>query len=61
MNKDIMRAAGFGKEVDAIEAGKCPGCDELVDPEAFRNDISLREFRISGMCQKCQDKFFGED
>ena len=27
----------------------------------FRNEISKREYRISGMCQDCQDKFFGKD
>jgi hypothetical protein len=27
----------------------------------FRNKISLREYRISGMCQDCQDKIFGTD
>lgn len=24
MNKDIMRQAGFGEQVNAVEAGKCP-------------------------------------
>ena len=27
----------------------------------FRNEISEREYKISGMCQKCQDSVFGED
>ena len=27
----------------------------------FRNDISRREFTISGMCQACQDEMFGVD
>lgn len=26
----------------------------------FRDDISRREFTISGLCQKCQDKVFGK-
>jgi len=25
----------------------------------FRDEISKREFRISGLCQKCQDSIFG--
>ena len=25
----------------------------------FRDEISKREYTISGMCQKCQDKVFG--
>lgn len=27
----------------------------------FRNDLSRREYSISGLCQKCQDTFFGRD
>jgi len=27
----------------------------------FRDEISRREFSISGLCQKCQDAFFGSD
>jgi hypothetical protein len=27
----------------------------------FRNEISAREYYISGMCQDCQDSVFGED
>ena len=26
----------------------------------FKNDVSRREFNISGLCQKCQDAVFGE-
>jgi len=25
----------------------------------FRDEISRREYRISGLCQACQDSFFG--
>jgi hypothetical protein len=25
----------------------------------FKDDCSRREYRISGLCQKCQDSFFG--
>ncbi len=25
----------------------------------FRDECSKREYRISGLCQKCQDAFFG--
>jgi len=27
----------------------------------FRNEISKKEFAISGLCQQCQDKVFGYD
>jgi len=26
----------------------------------FRDESSRREYRISGLCQKCQDELFGE-
>lgn len=31
------------------------GCSATV----FRDELSRVEFSISGMCQKCQDEFFG--
>lgn len=37
----------------------CPTCGKPIS--YFRNEISRREFKISGMCQKCQDNVFGED
>lgn len=39
--------------------GKCPGCAEPVVHE-FKDDLSRREFEISGFCQQCQDDVFSE-
>ena len=40
----------------------CPSCKKRFDvTEEFRNEISMREFEISGLCQKCQDSIFGVD
>ena len=58
--KDILRAAGLGPEVSAVEAGLCPFCQKEVKAEDFRDELSRREFKISGICQKCQDDVFGE-
>ena len=58
MNKEIMRACGFDKEVDLVEKGKCPSCGKV--PGKFRDELSRREYGISGLCQKCQDKTFGK-
>lgn len=58
MNKEIMRKLGFGADVEDVEQGRCPTCKNPIDGTTFRDEISLKEFRISGMCQKCQDGFF---
>ena len=60
MNKDIMKTMGFGDQVSLVEKGKCPHCAKQVDPGKFRNELTLREYQISGMCQECQDDFFGK-
>ena len=59
MNKELMIALGFEKEVRMVENGRCPFCGEQVDVSEFRDELSLREFYISGLCQRCQDEFFG--
>jgi hypothetical protein len=42
--------------------GVCVTCrSDKIKPENFRNDLSRKEFGISGMCQECQDNVFGKD
>ncbi len=45
----------------AIKADGClpppMGCGEPATN--FHDDLSRREYRISGFCQKCQDAIFG--
>lgn len=61
MNKNIMTQCGFGKEVEAVEAGNCPFCGKVIHPNTeFKDELSLREYKISGICQTCQDKTFSE-
>lgn len=55
-----MKQAGFGEEVKAVERGDCPTCGDKVNLEDCRDELSRKEFKISGMCQRCQDKIFGE-
>ena len=53
-----------GKDrVTCISEGICVTCDEARDLKAtsFRDDISRKEYSISGMCQSCQDDVFGAD
>jgi Zn-dependent M32 family carboxypeptidase len=61
MNKQIMKALGFDKEVEKVESGACPFCSKKIDMKDFRNELSVREYKISGLCQNCQDKMFGSD
>lgn len=61
MNKDLMKKAGFGEEVKRVEQGLCPVCKKQIDMNEFRDNLSRKEFGISGLCQECQDKVFGKD
>ena len=42
---------------EVIENNQCATCN--ADATKFRDEESEREYRISGMCQKCQDKVWG--
>lgn len=61
MNRDIMEQAGFNEEMKRVENRQCPLCGKKIDVNEFTSDLSVKEFTISGMCQKCQDKIFNED
>ena len=61
MNKDIMGQI-FPGELSYILAKRCPFCQKKVSNlDYFKDDISLREFEISGLCQDCQDKVFSNE
>ena len=55
--KDIL---GIDR-VKSIQSDKCVFGDPPHDATEFRNEISRREYRISGMCQDCQDSVYGKD
>jgi uncharacterized CHY-type Zn-finger protein len=38
----------------------CPFCQKPIKEKDFRDELSIREYGISGLCQSCQDDFFGE-
>ncbi|KKL73055.1 hypothetical protein LCGC14_2078750 [marine sediment metagenome] len=50
----------FGRTT-AIESGQCVpepvGCGKSIGD--FKDDQSEKEYRISGLCQICQDDVFG--
>ena len=43
---------------ESIRADICVVCGEPATE--FRDELSVKEYTISGACQKCQDKVFGE-
>ena len=43
--------------VEAIKADKCTWCE--ADASWFKDELSKKEYTISGLCQACQDKTFG--
>lgn len=61
MNKDIMKVAGFGKQVELVENSQCPFCKKKINPNTeFKDELSRKEFGISGLCQECQDNTFDD-
>ena len=43
---------------DSIRQNVCSWCGKQATE--FRDDLSRREYTISGFCQECQDKTFGK-
>ena len=72
-DKDVQAAIdNFSKKAFGISQSKAKGkgalmpicvfCKKPIDPDKdFRNEISRKEFTISGICQICQDETFGKD
>ena len=56
MNEKIVERL-FPGTMEDIKKGKCPICKKSIG--VFRGGLSVKEFKISGMCQNCQDKTFG--
>ncbi len=58
MNPFLMKVMGFKNETEMVKKGVCPMCGIHVCLIPFRDEISRREYKISGLCQKCQDAIF---
>lgn len=60
MNKNIMNSVGFSEQVKLFESSKCVFCKKEINVnKEFIDKLSLKEYKISGMCQSCQDQIFG--
>ena len=66
MEAAMTNMFGFDRRISII-ANRCVpapiGCGKGVTFESFRDEINVRDFKMTGMCQECQDKFdkTGED
>ena len=62
MNKDIIKTL-LPEQSERIEKGECPSCEKEIDLETeFEdNDLGMREFLISGLCERCQGNIFDEE
>lgn len=43
---------------ESVKTHICPFCGREIDTSAFKDELSIKEFQISGLCQNCQDYFF---
>jgi hypothetical protein len=57
--KSFLKALGFRLEVKMVEGCRCPLCAERVDEDEFRNEVFIKEYESSGLCQECLDMVFG--
>lgn len=57
MNKEIMNIV-FPKAMKNVDDGKCPICGEKINMRDFKDELSKKEFGISGMCQHCINEIF---
>ena len=49
----------FSRERDGKSCVMCGS--KKVEPSDFKNEISRKEWKISYMCQACQDKMFEQN
>jgi len=58
--KKNLKNLGFEKEIENVEKNRCPFCNKEINMDDFQDELSRREYRISGLCQDCQNKVFGK-
>jgi len=59
MGKKLGLEKEFKEQIELVRQNCCPLCGLPIDKDSFRDSLSQKEFEISGICQKCQDKTFG--
>lgn len=56
LNKPVFKL--MPDKAKLIRQGKCPSCKRPIWPQAFTDDLSKKEYSISGLCQTCQNSIF---
>jgi len=56
LNKPVFQL--FPHMVEQVTNHECVTCDNQITDDGFRDEISVKEYGISGMCQQCQDSVF---
>ena len=57
---DTLSNATFGMtDTEAHEQRICISCRGAVLHRHFRDEKSIKEYKISALCQGCQDRVFG--
>ena len=51
----------FPKMLKLIDENKCTNCKKEIREQDFTDELSKKEYSISGMCQTCINKIFKED
>jgi len=51
---------GFTRKIYRVERKNCSCCSEKIDKTKFKTTEHLVEFKLSGLCETCQDKIFGK-
>jgi hypothetical protein len=57
MNREIVGKL-FPDYLKLVDSGKCPFCKKKVNFEDFDDELSRKEFTISGLCCSCQKEMF---
>ena len=57
MNLTLLKGLNL---MEKIENEICVCCDKPILLEDFENSLSIKEYTLSGLCQKCQNEVFDE-
>lgn len=57
LNKPYFKI--FTEKAEDVRNGICPFCKEPISPDSFKDELSRKEYSISGLCQICQDATYG--